>query len=218
MCLITFFKNEGKSLAIQWLGVGASTSGAWVRSLVRDLSSYKLRSVAKRKEREKRKKQQTNNVTFFCQVLSERIAGYTPFTQGAVWFRKTKNKSRARAQSQPKVLTVLPSLREHRLSSQLGCLPRPFPTPQSRGLGDGRRLPIPIFSQDTWKAESRNHSPGLQTKGSLRDNLLLPQITDNVQRSSLSWVSRAHWGLPQSKAARTREKMPSSGSVLSPAS
>ena len=186
VCLITFLKNEGKSLAIQWLGLSASTAGAWVQSLVRELRSCKLRRMAKRRERKKRKKQQTNNVTSLWQVLSERIAGCTPFTQVAVWFRKTKNKSRARAQSQPEVLTVLPSLREHRLPQPTRMPAKTLPHSTIRGPGDGRRIPIPIFSQDTWEAGSRNHSPGLQMKRGLRDNLLLPQKTDNMQRSSLS--------------------------------
>ena len=33
----------GSSLAVQWLGLGAFTAGAWVQSLIRELRSCKMR-------------------------------------------------------------------------------------------------------------------------------------------------------------------------------
>ena len=41
--------GTGNSLAIQWLGLGPFTAEAWVQSLVRELRSYKLWSMAKNK-------------------------------------------------------------------------------------------------------------------------------------------------------------------------
>ena len=43
-------KNPGNSLAVQWLGLSAFTVGAWVQSLVRELKSHKLCSMAKKKK------------------------------------------------------------------------------------------------------------------------------------------------------------------------
>ena len=40
----------GNSLAVQWLGLWAFTAGAWVQSLVRELSSYKPQGTAKGKK------------------------------------------------------------------------------------------------------------------------------------------------------------------------
>ena len=48
----------GYSLVVQWLGLGAFTARAWVRSLVRELSSYKPKGEAKKK---KKKQQQHRN-------------------------------------------------------------------------------------------------------------------------------------------------------------
>ena len=42
----------GNSLAVQWLGLGAFASGAWVWSLVGELISHKLCCVAKKKKKE----------------------------------------------------------------------------------------------------------------------------------------------------------------------
>ena len=42
----------GNSLAVQWLGLGALTAGAWVPSLVREPRSCKPRSTAKKKRSE----------------------------------------------------------------------------------------------------------------------------------------------------------------------
>ena len=41
----------GYSLVVQWLGLGAFTARAWVRSLVRELSSYKPKGEAKKKKK-----------------------------------------------------------------------------------------------------------------------------------------------------------------------
>ena len=47
------FQISGNSLALQWLGLGAFTAGAWVQSLVRELRSRKSSSVAKGKTKTK---------------------------------------------------------------------------------------------------------------------------------------------------------------------
>ena len=48
-------KNErgGNSLAVQWLGLGAFTSVAWVQSLVGEVRSCKPRGTAKKKKKKK---------------------------------------------------------------------------------------------------------------------------------------------------------------------
>ena len=84
MCLITFFKNEGKSLAIQWLGAGASTAGTWVRSLVRELSSYKLHSVAKSREREKKETADQQCHLFLPGSLRENCWLHSLYPRGCV--------------------------------------------------------------------------------------------------------------------------------------
>ena len=40
--------HEGNSLAVQWLGFGTFTAGAWVRSLVEELRSHRLHSMTER--------------------------------------------------------------------------------------------------------------------------------------------------------------------------
>ena len=47
-------KSEGRSLAAQWLGHGAFTAMAWVRSPVRELRSHKPHGTAKREAPVKR--------------------------------------------------------------------------------------------------------------------------------------------------------------------
>ena len=41
----------GNSLVVQWLGLGAFTAGVWVRSLVGELRSCKVRKKKKRKKK-----------------------------------------------------------------------------------------------------------------------------------------------------------------------
>ena len=43
--------RTGISLAVQWLRMHTSMHGAWVRSLVRELRSYKSHGMAKRKKK-----------------------------------------------------------------------------------------------------------------------------------------------------------------------
>ena len=44
------YDTNGNSLAVQWLGLGAFTAGAWVQSLVKELRSCKSCDVAKKKK------------------------------------------------------------------------------------------------------------------------------------------------------------------------
>lgn len=76
----------------------------------------------------------------------QRIVGCTPFTQGAVWFRKTKNESRAEAQGQLKAFNVLPSRREHRLPqpTRVPAKPLPHPTTQRPQRVTTRVRPHPL--------------------------------------------------------------------------
>lgn len=62
----------------------------------------------------------------------QRIVGCTPFTQGAVWFRKTKNESRAEAQGQLKAFNVLHSRREPRLPQPTRVPAKPLPHPTTQ--------------------------------------------------------------------------------------
>ena len=39
---------RGSPLAVQWLGLGTFTAGAWVQSLVREVRSHKRCSTAKK--------------------------------------------------------------------------------------------------------------------------------------------------------------------------
>ena len=48
---ITEEKKKGTSLVVQWLRRRPSTAGAWIQSLVRELRSCMLRSVAKKKKK-----------------------------------------------------------------------------------------------------------------------------------------------------------------------
>ena len=45
------WREGGHSLVVQWLGLGVFTAGAWVQSLVRELGSYKVSGVAKKKRK-----------------------------------------------------------------------------------------------------------------------------------------------------------------------
>ena len=53
ICLHANRLSSGTSLVVQWLRIRVSTVGAQVRALVRELRSYMLHSVEKRKEIDK---------------------------------------------------------------------------------------------------------------------------------------------------------------------
>ena len=61
--LLSNKKEHGNSLVVQWLGLCAFTAGAQVQSLVGELRTYKLRSVAKLKKKKTKKthRKQKNN-------------------------------------------------------------------------------------------------------------------------------------------------------------
>ena len=52
-----FKEIAGNSLEVQWLGLQAFSARTWVQSLVWELRSNELRSVAKKKERKKERKE-----------------------------------------------------------------------------------------------------------------------------------------------------------------
>ena len=48
-------KGLGNFLVVQWLGLGSSTSVAWVQSLVQELRFHKSSSAAKKKKKKNQK-------------------------------------------------------------------------------------------------------------------------------------------------------------------
>ena len=63
------------SLAVQWLGLSASTAKAGVQAMVRELRSHKLCSVAKNKNKKTEQKTLKHSVPFqTCQIRTHRYS------------------------------------------------------------------------------------------------------------------------------------------------